>query len=402
VLVWIYGGGFNVGSASMALYSGEHLAAKGVVQINIAYRLGTLGFLSHPQLTQEGQGASGNYGLLDQIAALQWIRRNVRAFGGDPDNVTLMGQSAGSMAIAMLQSSPMAKGLFHRVVGMSGSPFGDLLESVPLAESEADGLRFQKSVNASDIEALRDMGADRILAAPFTRRSPIAVDGRVLPRPPMESFRSGNHTSVPAMLGFTRDESLRSLGNVKTLATFESAVREAFPATADSLLKVYAVKTDHDVARALVDIQRDSTLGVQMANWARAQTAPTYVWYFTRRQPYAPGIGFSDHDPATVGAYHTGDVPYWLQTLQSLNLFRTTRNWEPVDSQLTETMSNLLIAFARSGVPSNKWPVFDAQHPRVMQLGEDEQVIDWPQYGSLDLLSAKAAIVPGTGSRARD
>ena len=167
VIVWIYGGGFTVGSASMANYSGEALAAHGVVRVNLAYRLGALGFLAHPELTREsGYGGSGNYGLMDLVAGLQWVQRNIAAFGGDPANVTIVGQSAGSTAVALLQSSPAARGLFTKVVGMSGSPFGEPMRAVALEQGEAAGLALAQALGASSIEDLRDIGGDRIVAAP--------------------------------------------------------------------------------------------------------------------------------------------------------------------------------------------------------------------------------------------
>lgn len=386
VVVWIYGGGFNIGSASMAIYSGEGLAQKGVVQINISYRVGNLGFFAHPDLTREGKGASGNYGLMDQIAALKWVQRNVAAFGGDPKNVTIMGQSAGSMSVALLQASPAATGLFQRVVGMSGSPLGDLLTPVPLSEAEADGARFAASLNAKDVEALRDMSGDRIAAATFARRGPITIDGRVLDDDPARTFAAHRQADVPAMLGFTRDESFRSLGPVSTQVEFETAVRQSFPSNADAVLKAYPIKTGADLARVVVDLQRDSSLGVQMAGWARAQRAPSWVWFFTRRQPYVSGITFSDHDPATVGAYHTGDVPYWLRSLEALNLFRKTRDWQSVDHDLSERMSSMIVAFASGEPPARDWPKFNARTPKVLELGETVRVTPWPNYTTLDLL----------------
>ena len=162
VIVWVYGGGFNVGSASMANYSGENLAASGAIRVNISYRLGALGFLAHPELTAEsGYGGSGNYGLMDLIAGLRWVQSNIAAFGGDPANVTIAGQSAGSMAVALLQASPEARGLFHKVVGMSGSPFGEPANAVALAEGESAGLALQHALGAHSIEDLRDIGGDR-------------------------------------------------------------------------------------------------------------------------------------------------------------------------------------------------------------------------------------------------
>jgi para-nitrobenzyl esterase len=402
VIVWIYGGGFTVGSASMANYDGAALAATGVVRVNIAYRVGALGFFSHPDLTTEGNGASGNYGLMDQIAGLQWVKRNIAAFGGDPENVTIVGQSAGSMSVALLQSSPQAAGLFHKTVGMSGSPFGDTMTPVSLAQAESDGVRFQQALKADGVQSLRDIAGDRIISTPFARASAIVVDGAVLPDTPAQVFSQGAQNNVPVMLGYTRDESFLNLGPVKTVADYRAAVARTFPESPALVLKAYPVKTDADVARAVADVQRDASVGRQMANWARAQKAPAYAWFFTRRQPYAPGITFADHDPATVGAYHTGDVPYWFRTRQSLNLFRQTRAWEVVDATLEDAMSGMLLSFARTGVPSADWPAFDARRPRVMQLGEAMKVIDWPNYRSLDLLRTVPAPPPAPTGRIRD
>lgn len=393
VLVWIYGGGFNIGSASMANYSGAAMAAKGVIQVNIAYRVGNLGFFAHPDLSREAGGASGNYGLMDQVAGLRWVQANIAAFGGDPHNVTLMGQSAGSMSVALLQASPEARGLFHRVVGMSGSPLGDLLGPEPLAEAEADGVRFASALGANSVEALRDMSGDRIAAAPFARRGPITIDGKILPEAPSAIFAAGKQAKVPAMLGFTRDESFRPLGPIRTVAAFGEAVRANFPAHAEAILKAYPAATDAEAERAARDLQRDATVGSQMAGWAKSQTAPSWVWLFSRRHPYAEGVQFSDHDPATVGAYHTGDVPYWLGTQDALNMFRTTRNWTKVDRALMARMQSMIISFAQGGAPDATWPAFDAKHPRVMELDEISRVINWPHYGALGLLSSASAPV---------
>jgi para-nitrobenzyl esterase len=406
VIVWIYGGGFNVGSTSMANYSGEGLAAKGVVRVNIAYRVGVMGFLAHPDLTKEGGGGSGNYGLMDQIAGLKWVQRNIAAFGGDPGNVTIVGQSAGSMSVALLQQSPLAKGLFHRVVGMSGSPFGELLSPTPLAVAEAQGVKVQQALGATGIEAMRDMAGDRVMAlSSGVARDPIVIDGKVLTGSPQAVFAGKRQSDVPVMIGFTRDESFANFGPAKTVAEYEAAVRKTFPQTTDIVLKAYPAKTGADVVRALTDLQRDASVGRQMAAWARAQqsgTAPAYAWFFTRRQPYADGIRFSDHDPATVGAYHTGDVPYWFQTFDALNLFRTTRIWSAEDRALAETMSDMIVSFAKTGVPSAGWPAFDPKRPRIMRLGTDLGVIDWPNYKALESLKAAPVAPAPPTPRVRD
>ncbi len=404
VVVWIYGGAFNVGSASMANYSGEGLAEKGVVRVNLAYRVGPMGFLAHPDLTTEGGGHSGNYGLMDQVAGLEWVKRNIASFGGDPDNVTIMGQSAGSMSVALLQIDQKAKGLFHKIVGMSGSPFGGMMSPVPLTEGEARGSALQAKLGAASVEAMRDVAGDRILAAANANPAgSIVIDGAHIIGSPEMVFQTGRNSTAPIMLGFTRDERFANLGPAQTVAEYEAVVRAAFPAKAAAILKAYPAKDEASVQRALVDLMRDMSVGKQMHLWAKANTASTYGYFFTRRQPYTAGITFSDHDPATVGAYHTGEVPYFLRSLESLNLFRKTRDWSAEDRALSDVMSQAIISFAKTGSPGPGWPKFDAKKPRMMQLDLQQKVIDWPGAKTLHLLDAVPAPTrPAEPSRIRD
>ncbi len=390
VIVWIYGGGFNVGSASMANYSGEGLAAKGVVRVNLAYRVGPMGFLAHPELTKEGGGHSGNYGLMDQVAGLEWVRRNIAAFGGDPGNVTIVGQSAGSMSVSLLQMDQQAKGLFHKAIGMSGSAHGGNMGPVPLATGEARGAALQAKLGATSVEAMRDISGDRVLAAAdLNPVGAIVVDGAHITGTAQATFAAHQQSDVPLMLGFTRDERFANLGPAKTVADYEAVVGKAFPTRAAVVLKAYSAKDDASVQRAIVDLMRDMSVGLQMFEWAKANRqygkTPTYGYFFTRRQPYAAGVSFSDHDPATVGAYHTGEVPYFLRTLESLNLFRTTRDWGDDDRALSNTMSNAILQFAKTGNPG--WAAFDAKKPMVMQFDFGGRMMDWPNAKALPLLS---------------
>jgi para-nitrobenzyl esterase len=405
VVVWIYGGAFNVGSASMANYSGEGLAEKGVVRVNLAYRVGPMGFLAHPELSKEGGGHSGNYGLMDQVAGLEWVRANIAAFGGDPYNVTLMGQSAGSMSASLLQIDQKAKGLFHKIVGMSGSTHGGQMGPVPLAMGEAGGVALQEKLGATSIEAMRDISGDRILAASnIVPGSAIVIDGDHITAPASETFAASKHSDVPVMVGFTRDERFANLGPAKTVAEYEAVVRAAFPAKADAVLKAYPVKDEASVQRALVDLMRDMSVGRQMYLWAKANShwgkAPAYGYFFNRRQPYVEGIRFADHDPVTVGAYHTGEVPYFLRTLESLNLFRKTRDWSDDDRALSDTMSNAILQFAKTGNPG--WGAFDAIRPKVMRFDFESGLIDWPNAKALPLLSEGQSNPPPVVGRIRD
>lgn len=407
VIVWIYGGGFNVGSASMANYSGEGVAGDGVVRVNIAYRLGALGFLAHPELSAEsGHGGSGNYGLMDQIAALEWVQHNIAAFGGDPANVTIVGQSAGAMSVSLLQIAPRAKGLFARAVAMSGSAFGGMIGPAPLATAEAQGLALQKELGAASLDEMRNLPGDRIAAA-TTRRDAIVLDGNVIPARPEDAFAAKAQADVPVLIGYTRDESFRPFGPIANETDFTSAVQARYPANAAQVLKAYRGDTP---ARAAADLARDGTVGRQMADWANAQhshgTAPTYAFLFARRQPYAPGITFSDHDPAIVGAYHTGDVPYWLRTRPALNLFRQTRVWEPVDQTLENEMATAIVSFARSGVPQSpglgRWPAFDPKRPRLVWLGETQSAVAWPHFADMARLGPPVAEPSRAANRPRD
>ncbi|MDG5489667.1 carboxylesterase family protein [Sphingomonas sp. BGYR3] len=406
VMVWIYGGGFNIGSAAMANYAGEPLAKKGVVYVSIGYRVGPLGFFAHPDLSAEQGGASGNYGLKDQVAALKWVRANIAAFGGDPERVTIAGQSAGSMSVSLLQASPAAKGLFHRVIGMSGGAFDAAMAPIPLAEAEAEGVALQRAAGASSLTALRDLTADRLIDVAATlRRRAVTVDGQVVREAPAASFAGKRFNDVPVMVGFTRDESFRSLGSLSGVASYRQAVRTQFPVNADAILAAYPAGTDAQVRRAARDIERDASVGRQMAGWAAAQAAngrsPAYAYFFTRTHPYTPGVTFADHDPATVGAYHTGDVPYWLGTLDSLNRFRTTRNWTAADRALSDAMMDAVVRFAATGNPGPAWPAFDPARPRMMQLDLERRVVAWPNHAVLPRLNETPPPPSGPG-RVRD
>jgi para-nitrobenzyl esterase len=412
VIVWIYGGGFTIGSASMANYSGEQLAKKGVVYVALAYRVGALGFLAHPELTAESsQHVSGNYGFLDQIAALQWIQRNIARFGGDPGNVTIMGQSAGSASVSILQASPLSRGLFHRAVGMSGGALGaNMGRARLLRDAEQWGRELQTILKASSLAALRQLPADRILAMQGTtgRYGPL-VDGWLLPEDPNAIFAAGKQNDVPILIGYTRDEGFDAFNQAMTLADYH-AQAERWGEHSAELLKLYPANTDAEARRAALDIARDATLGLQMRTWALAQTgsgkAPAYMYLFSRVHPYTPGVKFSDHDPATIGAYHTGDVPYWLQTLDSLNLFRTTRTWTAYDRELATRMSDVIVSFARSGKPALSgidWPAYRNTDERVVELGDSVRVIPLPNSSKIDFLASHPPreAVMGEGARPR-
>ena len=412
VIVFIHGGGFFIGSGAMPLYGGEQVAQRGAVVVNLNYRLGVLGFLSHPQLSAESpHHTSGNYAFLDQIAALQWVHRNIAQFGGDPANVTIAGQSAGSMSVLALQASPLARGLFQRAVGMSGALLGAGPGAMrPLAEGEKEGARFLDLMKAKDVQSLRLVPADR-LVVPRVPGSPAVgpiQDGYVLPAPIDDIFARKQQNDVPLLLGFTRDESLGGMGPIKDLADYRDRAAARFGARAPAFLKLYPATTDEE-ARAIARVaDRDATMVASMKSWAMAQKAngraPVYSYMFARPHSYVPGVRFPDMDPQTAGAYHTSEVPFWLGTLDSFNLYRTTRAWTLDDRAFSAAMTDSLVAFARSGKPDTKawqWPAFDPARPQLLELGTTARIGDWPDERRLAFFRDMPAS-RGPGGAVRD
>lgn len=404
VIVYIYGGGFFIGSSSMPLYGGEGVAKRGAVFVNLNYRVGVLGFLSLPELTAESpHKASGNYAFLDQIAALKWVRDNIAAFGGDPNNVTIAGQSAGSMSVLTLQASPLAKGLFQKAVGMSGAQIGAPGQAVlrPLASAEADGRKFEDLMKVKSLEDLRALPADR-LVVPRNPGAPAVgpnMDGYVLPDQAGTIFAAGRQNDVPLMLGFAHDESFGGLGAVKDLADYRARVQARYGARAAEFLALYPARTDEQARDQAREADRDATMVVSMKDWARSQSvtgrAPVYSYMFARPHSYAPGVHFTDLDPATAGSYHTSEVPFWLGSLDSFNKFRHTRDWTVADWDFSHAMTDSLIAFARTGKPDTAqmhWPRYDDSQPMLLALGQTPQLAPWPDQRKLDFFRSSSPV----------
>ncbi len=362
VLVWIYGGAFNVGSASSPIYAGNALAKKGVIYVAVNYRLGVMGFLAHPELTKEsGHNASGNWGFLDQVAGLEWVRRNIAAFGGDPNNVTLIGQSAGSMSITNLQASPLAKGLFERVIGLSGTTLsGGAGAGEPLQQAEQQGVKLQAALKAASIADLREISSDKIVAAAREAgvRAGPDIDGYYLPESVDATFAAGRQSDVAVLTGSTANDIGTNvpIRRATTVAEYEDLARQMYGDKAAEFLTLYPAKTDAEARQRADEVGRNSGFAIGARNWARAQTKtgkqPAYLFMVTKVQPFTPGVAFSDFNPETAGAYHMGDVPYFLGTYDAFNLFRRTRDWTPADRDLSEKMQNVIVAFAKTGSPS--------------------------------------------------
>jgi len=392
VIVWIYGGGLRVGSAAMRNYSGEGLAQKGAVYVSMGYRVGALGFLAHPELTAESpQHASGNYGLLDQVAALQWVHDNIASFGGDPDNVTIMGQSGGGRSVTALQVSPLAKGLFHKAVSMSG-----VVSAYPgsRADAEQQGLALQSALGVESIEEMRHIAADVIHNSQREYLSGLIVDGYFLPEAPGDILIKGDHSDVPLIVGHVADDGGGPLQRAITLDNYHSTVASMFGDKAGEFLQLFPASNDAEarkMARAAAVLSgRQGNASVWSNALSAYGDAAVYAFQFSRVQPYTPGITFSDHNPATVGSYHTADVPYWLQTLDSLNLYRETRTWTPFDRDLADVMSDAILSFASTGNPAHgdfRWPGYSPESTMIVDFGSGEDLWKIVPWYNLDKFS---------------
>jgi para-nitrobenzyl esterase len=374
VLVWIYGGGFSAGATSNPVYSGEQLAKKGVVLVSIAYRVGPLGFLAHPGLSAESANhVSGNYGLLDMIAGLQWVRKNIAAFGGDPRHVTIFGESAGGIAVSMLCASPLAKGLFHGAVSQSGGSFGPPRPGgMPgenmqlLADAERAGEAWGKSAGAASIADLRKLPADQVLASTRSQRGlgwPI-IDGHVIPDDQYKLYEARRYNDTPILVGYNSDEGA-SFSPPKTPEDYIAATRKRYGPFADALLKAYPTDATA-VPKTARDLGRDATFGWHTWVWARLQAktgkSKVFYYYFDQHPDYPAGS-----PRAGYGATHGADVPYVFHHLDTSKPEITQQ-----DQAVSEAMATYWTNFARFGDPNGAgvpaWPAFTDANPQVMYL----------------------------------
>jgi para-nitrobenzyl esterase len=382
VIVWIYGGGFHGGMSSNPLTDGTQLARMGAVFVSINYRVWKFGFLALPELTRESEHhSSGNYGLLDQIAALEWVKKNIGAFGGDPDNVTVAGQSAGSISISYLMASPLAHGLFQRAIGESGASFGPRAPTAgvdvvqPLQDAERTGVAFAGSLGVSTLAQLRALPAETLLKAPpapatFDSAWPI-IDGYVLPRSPDETFRQGLQNDVPLLTGSNADEGTM-FPHASSAAEFESKAKSRFGSKVPAYFDVYPSDGDATAIESSEASLRDDWFGWQNWTWARLQasTGKSKVFYYYFNQPLpAPAQQIFHENPGyAFRASHGTEIPYVFHTLDIPG--------GPVsnaDNSLAETVSRYWINFAAHGDPNGdglpQWTPFNPREPRAMYLG---------------------------------
>ena len=365
VFVWIYGGGYTEGSTAVPVYDGENLAKRGIVVVTVNYRLGVLGFLAHPDLTKESdRNASGNYGMLDQIAALEWVQQNIAAFGGDPKRVTIGGQSAGASSVHNLVASPLAKGLFQRAIAESGSSVAPNVRAPTLKDVEAQGVKFAESKGAHNIEALRAMKWEDVVApapnGPAFGFRPV-VDGWALPASPGETFAAGKQNDVPTLTGLTADEGSSQAGYGAVPAEkWIGQVRSRFGDFAGELLKLYPAESDAS-QKALARELGMSSMHLWAANRAKTAKSKVFTYYWTHAEP--------GPDSAQFGAFHTSEVPYVFNTLD-----KSDRGWTAEDRKIAQTIGSYWINFMTSGDPNGKglaqWPAFNQKSAITMELGD--------------------------------
>ncbi len=388
VLVWIYGGGFNGGSTSEPNYSGEFLAEKGVVLVSIAYRVGQLGFLAHPELSAENPNhVSGNYGLLDMIAGLQWIQKNIAQFGGDPNKVTIFGESAGGIAVSMLCASPLAKGLFHGAISQSGGSFGPPRPTTfpgenmkRLSDAEKAGENYLKSSGFTSIAELRKIEAEK-LPAVRGLAWPI-IDGYVILDDQYKLYEEGKFNDLPILVGYNSDEGA-SFSPPKTPEDYIKSVQARYGKYADDLVKAYPVGANI-VPKTARDLARDAAFGWQTWSWARLHArkgnTKAFYYYFDQHPDYPEGS-----PKFGSGSPHGQDVPF---------VFKHLNRADPMaiksDDLISEAMANYWTNFAKNGNPNGKgvpeWPAFSDENSTVMYFGKTPHTGPVPSIESLKVL----------------
>jgi para-nitrobenzyl esterase len=376
VLVWYYGGGFVAGSASEPRYDGENLAKKGIIVVSPNYRLGVFGFFSYPELTKESpHHASGNYGLLDQVAALEWVVKNIAAFGGDPHNITIAGESAGSFSVCALMASPLSQGLFQKAMGESGAFFtdqpGGTLALRPLAETEKIGEKFAASLGAASLAQLRAKPADELLQANAKMARGFQfgpnLDGYYLPADPESVFARGEQSHVPLLAGWNADEGkVMVLFNPKkpTAQSFTEEVKKRFGDQAAEFLKLFPAATDQEALLSAEALASDDFTVFSTWKWLNMQLktgeAPVYHYLFEQVPATKPGEKVGPIPASEMGSRHAGEIEYVFETLKSKD-----EPWTAGDFKVSEAMATYWANFVKTGNPNGEglpeWPQYNSQ-----------------------------------------
>jgi para-nitrobenzyl esterase len=381
VMVWIYGGGYSTGSGSQAMYDGEALAKKGAIVVTLNYRLGPLGFFSYPELTSESdRRGAGNFGVMDSVAALQWVQKNIAAFGGDPKRVTIFGESAGAGMVANLMAMPQAKGLFERAIGDSSAWSTATIAPLPtLTEAEATGTKIAAGLGAKTLAELRAKPAEEVLKG--GRGTGPIVDGWLIREDPGKVFAEGRQIEIPVLTGSNRDESFG--GNPRNAEQFVEQARKRYGDLADNFLKLYPATTDEQAKESAFYSGRDEMAFV-MRNWARLaskQGKKSYVYFFTEQPPVLPNA----RGPFAPGPH--GSATHVSEILYVFNHLDNSRTWTDADRQVADTMSSYWVNFAATGDPNGKglvkWPAWDEKTKTPMVFGNKPEGMQAPSDDKL-------------------
>ncbi|MBT3696004.1 MAG: carboxylesterase family protein [Gammaproteobacteria bacterium] len=411
VMVWFHGGAHTGGFAHVELFDGTELARQGVLVVTVNYRLGPWGFLAHPALAEESEhNSTGNYGLMDKIAALKWVQKNIQGFGGNPDNVTLFGQSAGSSSVCALMASPLASGLFDKAIGQSaaclvkekrdanGQQRGARLAQLALGE-----LGAQDSESQVTAKQLRSIDNQSLLSAmensPWSEGSRIVVDGWVLPEAPVDVFNANQQAKVPLLVGSLANEGheLLPLNNALTESELDQYLNKTFAETAPKLKALYAEDLAISPGMALREILTDAFMAMSMRGWAQYNynaDQPTYLYYMDYVPPAYQIYLFDDPNlnlpggPRSTGAYHSGDLAYVFN-----NVGKTGDFWLEEDFAMARAMSGYWTNFAKTGNPNGanlpNWARYEPQNHNTQLLSNPIKTIAGAKREKLDLLAQR-------------
>ena len=386
VMVWIHGGGFVAGTTSNPVLDGTQLARRGVVLVSIAYRLGPLGFLAHPDLDHQRGGGSGEFGLQDQIAGLRWVRDNIAGFGGDPRRVTIFGQSAGGISVNVLAAAPAARNLFQRAISESGPKVFEATQSArspgellrPLQAAEADGVEFLRTLGAPDIQTARELPVSSLVGRYTPGRFAPVIGGSLLPRPVYAAYAAGDFNATPVLIGYNSADGALDAPPNATPAMFDSllnVVPSSCKSHAAAVLSTYPHASDAEALQAIKALARDVSYGWNTWTWARLQTRSgrgrVYVYYFDVRTPHSP-----------EGSAHQAEIPYVFGTLGP--------SAAAEDIQLSTLIRQYWSNFSAKGDPNGPglpwWPAFRPESPQMMIFGHSGSPQPWQNADRMRLI----------------
>ena len=402
VLVYFYGGGLVGGDGSEYRYDGESMARRGIVSLTVNYRLNMFGFFAYPDLVKESPNhTTGNYGYLDQVAALKWVQQNIAAFGGDPSKVTIAGESAGSISVSALMASPLSKNLMAGAIGSSGSCMG-ALPPLTLEEGEKRGEQFAELAGVKTLDELRKIPADSILAIAKNREFQFlasTVDGYFFPKKPVEIFDAGEQAHIPLMVGWNSAEgSWQAIlqGNEPTVQNYKNAINRMYKDQAEDILKLYPASTPEDVKQAATDLASDRFIAQSTWKWCDEQTRtggqPVFRYFFTHPRPAVRGdTTMNRMSPA--GAVHSADIEYAMGNLSTNRVY----DWQPADYKVSEIFQDFYVNFIKTGNPNGlgvpAWsPMKVSETSNVMFIDVDAHQVPEPhrdRHEFMDKMNAK-------------